>query len=166
MSRRPIVYLTFDGILTPLGHSQVVRVVSALAQRALPYIILSLERAVDLAQTERAKAMHRRLDQVGVEWLPLTYDLSGSAAAAGKNLAAGFAAVMRLVITRRPALIHARAYHAGLVAHAVSRVTPTPYLFDARGYWIDERVAERRWFTRPRVYAGAKAIERRLYDRA
>jgi hypothetical protein len=166
MSRRPIVYVTFDGILTPLGYSQVVRVVTALAQRGLPYIILSLERPADLANAPRVAAMRQRLDEVGVAWHPLSYDLSGSAPAAARNLGAGLAALMRLVVTRRPALIHPRGYHSATIAHTVSRLTRTPYLFDARGYWIDERVAEGRWFTRPRVYAGAKAFERRLYQAA
>jgi hypothetical protein len=165
-SRRSFLYVTFDGILTPLGHSQVVRVVTALARRGLPYIILSLERAADLARAEKVAAMRDLLGEAGVGWHPLTYDLSGKATSAGRNLAVGLAAVMKQVLTRRPALIHARGYHSGLVAHAAQRSTGTPYLFDARGYWIDERVAEGRWFTRPRVYAGAKALERQIYGRA
>ena len=166
MRPHQVLYLTFDGILSPLGFSQVVRVVDALAQRGAHYTIVSLERAADLADRGRVEQLRDRLAHAGVQWRALTYDNTGSAAAAGRNLASAFAAIMRLVAAGQVALIHPRGYQAAMVALAVNRVTKKPYLFDARGYWIDERVAEGRWFVRPTPYAAAKKLERQLYQRA
>lgn len=163
---RPIAYVTFDGILTPLGHSQIVRVVTALARRGLPYIIHSAERAADLADGARVAEMRERLAEVGVEWHARVYDLGGTAAATARNLASGFTSLLNLVATRKVGLLHIRSYHSGMISHAVHRLTGTPYLFDARGYWIDERVAEGRWFVKPTPYRLAKSVEAQIYRRA
>jgi glycosyltransferase involved in cell wall biosynthesis len=49
-----------------------------------------------------------------------------------------------------------------MMAWILRLVSGVPYLFDMRGYWIDERVAERRWFTYPFVYKLAKRFELKL----
>jgi hypothetical protein len=163
---RITLYLTFDGLLGYLAHSQVVRVLEGLARRGLPYLVVSLERAEHLAETARVDRLRDRLARGGVSWFPLAYDQSATPRAAASNLARAGWAVGRLCATRSVARLHARGYLSALVAHAVGRVTRIPYVFDTRSYWIDERAAEGRWFGHPSVYRVAKHIERRLFASA
>lgn len=158
-----MLYVTFDGLLQPLGYSQVVKVVAGLAGRGLRYEVLSLERRADLGEPERVGEVRRVLEEAGVAWTCLTYAEGGSGRSALRNLAAALGQALKLVASRRVALLHARAYHAGAVALAVQALTGVPYLFDARCYWIDERLEDGRWFTRPTSLRLARAFERRLY---
>src|ERR1035437_8439979 len=47
-----ILYLTFDGLLEPLGQSQVLSYICRLSERGFSYVLLSLEREHDLVDAE------------------------------------------------------------------------------------------------------------------
>lgn len=72
----------------------------------------------------------------------------------------------RLIRKRGIELIHARAYVPAFIAWYLQLWHGTPYVFDARGYWIDEKAAEGRWFSSPWGYAAAKWLERRVFRSA
>jgi glycosyltransferase involved in cell wall biosynthesis len=166
MRRRRVLYLSFDGILAGLGYSQIVRVVRGLAGRGVPYAVVSMEAAAELADRARVAAVRAELAEVDVPWTALAYDHAGTPRAAARNLGAAMAAVLRLAAAGEVDLVHARAYHPAFIAYLVNRATGIPYLFDARSYWIDERATEGRWFRRPAVYRAAKRLEAALYRRA
>ena len=161
-----ILYVSFDGLLQPLGYSQVVRVITALSARGIRYDVLSLERANDLANDEKVRALDAELSRAGIRWHRMDYDTSGSAKAALQNIAAATARTAELAISRDAALVHGRSYHGAAIGLAVRASTGTPYLFDTRSYWIDERIDEGRWFVKPAAYKAARASERQMFQRA
>lgn len=57
------------------------------------------------------------------------------------------------------ALIHARSYVPALIGWVINRSSEVPYLFDMRGYWIDELADEGRWFKSRIAYKIGKRIE-------
>jgi glycosyltransferase involved in cell wall biosynthesis len=161
-----ILHVTFDGLLQPLGGSQVVLPTLRLAEAGFPYALVSLERRADLASVERVRAMEERLEAAGVPWFRHPY-AEGGARAAMRNLRTMTREVIRLCRRLDVRLIHARAYHAGFVARTIQPITGVPYLFDARGCWFDELRQEGRWgMDRPLPYALGKAIERVLFEGA
>lgn len=160
-----ILYISFDGILEPLGHSQILRVLEGLARRGHPYVLLSLERRKDLSDVDRVRACREQLAESGIDWIVLPFE-SGSARSAAENIARALTAAARVCVTRGVRLVHARSYQAGLIALALNAALRVPFLFDARGYWIDERLDEGRWFTNPKALAAARAVERRLFTRS
>ena len=158
----PVLYATSDGLLQPLGYSQVVRVVKLLAARGIRYEILSSERPSDLADAERVASLEAELAGAGVRWHHTVWR-TGTRADAAANLRRLAQAALRRCLESPVRLVHARAYHASAVAWPLRRALGVPYLFDARSYWIDERCDEGRWFRNPVVLNVAKRLERRLY---
>jgi hypothetical protein len=161
-----LLYITFDGVLQPLAFSQVVRVVAGLGARGLRYHLLSLERPSDLEKTELRDAVEGLLRPAGVKWTPLA-----AASMRTPRLAAEAVARMTsraaLIVHREGArLVHARGYHSALVAIGLKRLLGIPYLFDARGYWIEERSGPGGWFAAAGAYAAGKLIEQTLYRSA
>ena len=148
-------------MLQPLGFSQVVRPVLGLAARGWRYELVTLEREVDLADTARVEALRRRLADAGVAWTALPYRIGRQPISAALNIAHPAAVVARR--SRGKALVHARSYLGALIARAAKRISGVPYLFDTRGFWIDERREQGRWFAHDRIYRSAKAIEQSLY---
>lgn len=161
MTRR-LLYLSADGLLEPLGFSQVLRVVEGLAQRGWPYDVHSLEKSKDLQRESRVREVRARLSALGVRWSFDAYLDGGSARAALNNERA----LVRAASSTSFAGIHARAYHAGMAAFGAWLSRRTPYLFDARSYWFDERLEEGRWLTSPLRVAVARGIEHQLFARA
>lgn len=163
---RPIVYLSVEGVLGHLGFSQVFRVVEGLAQRGLPYGLVTLERARDLQNRARLEAVRQRLTRAGIEWAYEAYREGGTPRLVVGNEANLLRLALRLLRRMRAGAIHARAYHAGVVSLGVAPLVRGRWVFDARGYWIDERVEEGRWFTTPVRLAAARAVERQLFSRS
>jgi hypothetical protein len=161
-----IVYVTVDGVLQPLGYSQVCRVLFGLAARGYRYQLISLERCHDLADTQRVQRLESELATHGIEWKRQVYESTGNTSSAGRNLLR-LGESLRSSL-RRPGvrLVHARAYHSALMAMISGGLRGVPYLFDARGRWVDERLAGGRWFKHRHVEAAARVIERQLYTRA
>ncbi len=155
-----LLYVSFDGVLQPLGFSQVVRVIVALARHGFPYHLLSVERTRDIEDRANVEHVRSTLSRFGVGWTAIGVDLNGSAARSAEAFARMSASVLRIVRRSRIALVHARGYQSALVAEAAKRLTDIPYLFDARGCWIEERPE---WFSTPSSYAAGKFVERHLY---
>ena len=155
------LYITLNGVLEPLGRSQVLPYILALSRRGFPYALLSMERDKDLQDRDAVERLERELEAHGIPWLRLSYHTGGIGPVL-RNCWSLFWSGRRLIRRERIRLVHARSYVAALVAWALRAAAGVPYVFDMRGYWIDENVAEGRWFVRPFVYRLAKRMERRL----
>jgi glycosyltransferase involved in cell wall biosynthesis len=161
-----ILYVTMDGVLQPLGYSQVFRVVHGLAQRGIRYHLLSLERKRDWENQARRCEVRSKLQEFGAEWTSFLYDEQGGGRAALNNLGRLIQAISGILRTGDVGLIHARGYQATIAAWSLRPVFHVPYLFDARGYWIDENAEEGRWFDSSLAYQVGKGIERQLFHHA
>jgi hypothetical protein len=164
-NRKHILYLTFDGVLQPLGQSQVLRYLSGLTERGFTYSLISLERERDLANSQAVRETEELLRRHTIEWVHLPYQIGGVKGVL-RNIRTVATSARRLIRARRIGLVHARAHVPAFIAWYLQLLCGTPYVFDARGYWIDEKAAEGQWFTRPQVYAAAKWLERRLFKSA
>ncbi|HMI85788.1 MAG TPA: glycosyltransferase, partial [Polyangiaceae bacterium] len=78
----------------------------------------------------------------------------------GSALTRATGRALSIAMHERISLVHARGYQACAVAQTVRRLVGVPYLFDARGCWIEERMD---WFARSVPYALGKFVERGLY---
>ncbi len=63
-------------------------------------------------------------------------------------------------------LIHARSFLMGFIAWLLFKLKGAPYVFDARGYWVDERAESGQWFRVRCLYRVAKWLEREISRRA
>lgn len=158
-----LLYLTQDGLLEPLMHSQVVRVVERLAALGWRYRIVSLEKERDLSDGSRVRRLRQRLDRSGIAWEYAPFDWGQSSRSAAQNL--GFLTRRAIELAQRGRIrgIHARAYVPAVAALAAWNATRIPWIFDARGYWIDERLEEGRWFTSPLRLGVARGLEHQLF---
>lgn len=161
-----VVYLTLDGVMQPLGSSQVLAYLRGLRELGHEFSLVSLEREVDTSSPDRLASMAETMDEAGIDWRWDNYSEGSKPTDIGKNLATAFALVADVVADGDAEAVHARSYLSALVALSIRTLLGTPYIFDFRGFWIDERVDDGRWFTRPAAYRAAKGIERLLYERA
>ncbi|MEO7277584.1 MAG: glycosyltransferase [Sphingomicrobium sp.] len=156
-----ILYISYDGMLEPLGQSQVLAYLEKLAAGRTTHLI-SFEKPDDWANREQRAAVARRIEDAGICWHPLRYHKRPSAAATAFDIAHGSAVAVGLAWRHRIGVVHARSYIAGLMGLAAKRSSGAKLLFDMRGFWADERVDGNLWPAGGRLYRGAKAAERRL----
>lgn len=156
-----VLYISYDGMLEPLGQSQVLAYLKRLAPGRCVHLI-SFEKPEDWAkQTEREQLAHS-VKAAGIVWHPLRYHKRPSALATAWDIGCGTALGLWLVLRHRLRIVHARSYVPAVMALAIKRLTGARFLFDMRGFWADERVDGNLWPRGGRMYAVAKGFERRF----
>lgn len=136
---KSVLYLTRNGLLEPLGQSQVISYLRGLS-RDYRFIIISYEKTEDSADAEAMEGMHKQCEELGIIWLPQSF------VAKPKLIAPLFSMIRMVWLTLRETrrydvkLIHARSYIPAAVAWAVSRLRGTPFVFDMRALWPEELI--------------------------
>jgi glycosyltransferase involved in cell wall biosynthesis len=159
--RASVLYLSYDGMLEPLGQSQVLSYLKRLASNRQIYLV-SFEKAADLVNVYERDRIANNIASVGIVWHPLRYHKSPSAFATAWDIFCGISLGLRLVLQHRIGLVHARSYVPSVMALTIKRLTGVKYIFDMRGFWADERVDGGLWSPSGRMYRFAKGFERRF----
>lgn len=133
-----MLYLSYDGMCDPLGASQVLPYLEGLAALGHRLTLISFEKA---SRTERERAkIAAQCANAGILWQPLRYHKRPPVVSSMFDTWIMYVAARRLSRTRPFDLVHCRSDLAALVGLRLKRKTGTPFIFDMRGFWADERV--------------------------
>jgi glycosyltransferase involved in cell wall biosynthesis len=157
-----ILYISYDGMLEPLGQSQVLGYLNRLAVGRRIHLI-SFEKSEDWANATERERIACDIASKGIVWHPLRYHKRPSALATLWDIVSGVVVGSGLVIRHRLSIVHARSYVASVIALALKRLTGVKYLFDMRGFWADERVDGGLWPRNGRMYGVAKWFEKQFF---
>jgi glycosyltransferase involved in cell wall biosynthesis len=160
-----VLYLSYDGVLEPLGESQVV---SYLERLAVDHAItlLSFEKPEDWDDATRMTAMFTRLAARQIAWVPLKYHKRPPVLSTAFDTMVGIVRARRIARDRRVQILHARGYVPALIALGARGVNRSAFLFDMRGFWVDEKVEAGHWKSGGLLYRIGKWWERRFYAAA
>ena len=160
-----VLYVTYDGLLEPLGQSQVLAYLEKLAIYYHIHLI-SFEKPKDLVDKPKVESLRRRTDAAGIRWTSLTYHKSPSTLATAWDIFVGGMVATWMTLRHRIKIIHVRSYVPALMALAPCRFTKAKLLFDIRGFWVDEQVDGGLWPRDGWLYRTAKLIEEVLFQSA
>lgn len=135
----PTLYLTRNGLLEPLGQSQVMAYLRGLS-RDYAITLITYEKDDDRNDTARMAAAHAECEALGITWLPQRFLPRPKVVAPALSMSRMAWLVRREVRRRGIRLIHARSYIPAAVAMAVSRMTAVPFIFDMRALWPEELI--------------------------
>ena len=160
-----ILYISYDGLLEPLGESQVVNYVERLAaDHAMT--VLSFEKPADLSDPDRLRAMERRLEAQGVNWVKLRYHKLFPTISTAFDVVRGILCARAVCQRRGVMIVHARGYVSSLIALAARSASGARFLFDMRGFWVDEKVEAGHWTSGGILYRIGKWWEHRFFRSA
>lgn len=155
-----MTHVSPEGLSTPLGQSQVLAVSERLQFMGWQCEILSLEpEPTDKDAFDRLDA---RMALSGVRWQHRLYRRGRMGAV--KNTQS-MTAMMRDVWGRTDIFL-CRSYFGAFFPCVADVFGGVPYVFDTRGYWVDEKIEAGRWFQGIASRAIARRVERELYNRA
>lgn len=160
-----VVYISYDGMLEPLGQSQVLAYLERLSDDHDIHLI-SFEKKHDRNDAGRVAAMGARIRAAGIEWHPKAYHKSPSAAATAFDILVGIILTVWLVVRYRAAVVHARSYVPAAIALVAKKLTGVKFIFDIRGFWADERVDGGIWRRGSLLYRVTKRLERSFFRAA
>ncbi len=138
-----VLYLSYDGMTDPLGMSQVIPYLRELKQKGHEIVIVSFEKEANFKRLQIR--ISTELINCGIYWEPLSYTKSPPVLSTIYDLFKLKKKVERLRLQFQPEIIHCRSYLTALVGSHYKRIHKTPFLFDMRGFWADERVEGGIW---------------------
>jgi glycosyltransferase involved in cell wall biosynthesis len=160
-----VLYITYDGVLEPLGESQVVNYLERLASD-ISLTLLSFEKGADLADQSRVIAMQHRLRAKNIIWISLKYHKNPLVLSTALDIVSGIRHARRIARRRGITILHARSYVPALIALRARSASGAAFLFDMRGFWVDEKVEAGHWRKGGLIYRVARWCERRFYGEA
>ncbi len=159
-----VLFITYDGLLDPLGGSQILPYLHSISSHPRRLHIISFEKQARY----KVGGAQLRLDLAkrGIGWTPLSFSSRAGKLGKAWDLMRMYAMALRLQLRYRFSIAHCRSYQAMQVGCCLRRVTRIKTIFDMRGLWVDDRVEGGLWsqdkWTNRWLYRHYKQIERTL----
>jgi glycosyltransferase involved in cell wall biosynthesis len=149
-----ILYLTYDGLTSLIGQSQVWPYLEGLAAEGHRFEVVSFEQRARL--TRIGARVAGEVAGAGIGWHPRPFRSHPPLLAKLMDQRDMRATARRLAGKGDIDVAHARSYVAADAALALKRSHGVPFIFDMRGFWVDERRESGRW-------RGSSPLWRRVY---
>lgn len=155
------LYISYNGINAALVQTQVINYLRTLHTSGWNFALITFER--ESLGAEQIKQRRAELRILGIDWYPHFYHPRGA------GIISGVLRATRLAITlarrHHVCLIHCRSFIPAIVGAASGAVSGRPWIFDIRGFWVDEKTYKGRIGPNSVAYRLGKWVERELYRR-
>ena len=160
---RRVLFISYNGMLDPLGQSQVLPYLRELSKKGVIFTLLSFERrgAFENEGPARCAELHRELAHQNIEWHWLRYHQTPSIPATAYDVLRGILSAKQLVKKNRIELVHARSHIAATIALALKKQLGVKFIFDIRGLMAEEYVDANHWKQNSLPFRISKTMERR-----
>lgn len=166
-NRKPpsTLYLSLDGIMEPLGRSQVLKYLEKLSKN-YQINLLTFEKDADLQNSDLLKETHDQCNRHNICWHKIRYR-------SGLKGFGQFCNVLNLLVMpayimarKKILLVHIRSYMPGIVIPFLSIFFKFKLIFDIRGFWPDEKHDRLNWSKTSSKYKFFKHLEKYLFKKA
>lgn len=138
-----ILYISYDGMTDPLGQSQVIPYLQGLVKEGYQFTLLSFEKKERLLKNR--EQVEKLLANSGIEWVPLLFSKRPPFISKLYDAWIMKKKVVELHRLRTFSFTHCRSYVSAAAGLALKNKMGVPFLFDMRGFWVDERVDNGQW---------------------
>lgn len=151
-----VLYISYDGVLEPLGQSQVLNYLKILSSEHDIYL-LTFEKRADLT-SNNYQLVFDKCKEHGIEWVHLDYhkSLLGTYV----DIIKGLLISTYICFKKKVNIIHSRSYLPSLIAYLLKKTIHTKFIFDMRGLWADEKVDSGVWDKTGFLYKIVKSLEK------
>lgn len=152
---KTILYITYDGILEPLGQSQVLKYLEPLSKK-YKILILSFEKKFDITEFNILK---ERLNKKNIQWYKMRYHKKPKILSSLYDIFVSIFFSFYLSVRFKVNIIHTRSYVPALIGMIMKLFLNKKIIFDMRGFWADERVDGGIWSKNSLIYKITKRLE-------
>lgn len=154
-----VLYISYNGLMEPLGQSQVLQYLKELSLNNNIYLI-TYEKTKDLNDVLKINKFKSEVSVAGICWIALRYHNRFGAIATMYDIIRGLLIAVYIVIHHKIQIVHARSYIASIIALVLKWFLGVKFIFDMRGFWPDERVNSGQWSECSLMYKIFKRLER------
>ena len=150
MTKRKVLYVSYDGMTDPLGQSQVIPYLQELSKQGYSFHILSAEKTENY-QNHKTE-ISALLKSSGIQWHPVIYTKKPPVISTIKDIRKIIKEAVRLHKQFNFSISHCRSYIAAFAGMKLKKDFNVPFLFDMRGFYADERIDGGLWNQSNPVY--------------
>lgn len=156
-----VLYITYDGLMEPLGQSQVMPYLCGLSGD-YGIAVLSFEKREDWENLAKRQAQQGEMHRLMMRWMPLRYHKRPSIFATAFDIAQGLRYSLAYIAQNKFGIVHVRSYVSGVIGLALKKAAGARLIFDMRGFWPDEKVDAGAWRHGSLIYRIMKWVEKKL----
>lgn len=153
-----VIFLSYDGILEPLGYSQILSYLVPLSKKNKIFIV-SFEKETDLKNKEHYSKIKTLLKNNDINWKYVIYK---------KNFLKFikiifiFLYLIYIIKFKKFDIIHSRSYISAFLSFLIKKFFKIKYVFDMRGFWLEERIEWNIWSEKSILYKFFKYFEKKI----
>lgn len=159
------LYISYDGLIEPLGQAQVIPYIKGLSGKGIKLIVLSFEKE-NLSAKDEVNKIKESLLLLGVKWIQLKYHKKPLVISTLFDIFCGIILGIFIVKKYCIKIIHCRSYVTTLIGICIQELLKIKIIFDMRGFWAEERVEAGIWRKNSCLYKIAKYFEKLFLLRA
>ena len=138
-----VLYITRNGLLEPLGQSQVMPYLRGLSSY-YKISLITFEKKKDINNSDRFERLKKECQSLGICWNPQYYRYHPTLIGSVWSMIKFLVLCLKVVKKDSIKLIHARSYLPAAVAWIVYKATKVPFIFDMRALWPEELITSSR----------------------
>jgi glycosyltransferase involved in cell wall biosynthesis len=159
------LYLSYTGLLEPLGRSQVLAYLSRLSSQ-YSITLITFEKEADLLDKNELDRLKKECIENDLNWKILKYHKKPLIISTLYDFFVLFIATCLECFKNNIKLIHSRSYITSTVAWLAGKITRTPFIFDMRALWLNELIDAGKLKYGSLPYQMLRFIEKKLLTNA
>jgi glycosyltransferase involved in cell wall biosynthesis len=156
-----VLYISIDGIMEPLGYSQVLKYLEKLSI-SHKINLISFEKKIDLRNQSQLNFLIKKCNKHNISWYRLKYRSGFFGLGQLMNIFNLIFVPLKIFITRDISLMHIRSYMPGISIPLLKKIFKFKLIFDIRGFWPDEKHDRLNWSKQSLKYRFFKKLEHYL----
>lgn len=142
--QKKIIYITYDSVLEPLGQSQVLKYISK-SNYNKNILLLSFEKEKNFSNKKNLNYTKDIINDANIKWEYFLYSNKFWILSKIIDILKIIFFIFKKKIKHKVKIIHARSYLPGFAVYISRFFINTKFIFDMRGFWIDERFEWNIW---------------------
>jgi len=134
-----ILFITRNGLLEPLGQSQILSYLVPLS-KSFSIKVISFEKHKDIENKAHLSSIKTICAHNNIDWTPLTYRKTFRSLGVIVGFVELFFKAKKTCKLEKIDCIHARSYYPAFVALLIHCIKKLPFIFDMRALWPEELV--------------------------
>jgi glycosyltransferase involved in cell wall biosynthesis len=152
-------------LLEPLGQSQIFAYLKDLSKKNKIFLLTYEKKEFyNIKNREDTEKNIRMLSNL--IWIPIKYHKYPLGVSSLWDISKGVIISLLLLKKNKIEIIHSRSFVPGIIASIVKSIIPVKFIFDIRGFWVDEKVNSNRIKRSDLVFKILKQVEKLLFIHA
>lgn len=160
-----VLYLSYTGLLEPLGQSQVLSYIEKLSLEH-SITLISFEKKDSWNNKKKLEHFKKRCLALKIYWIPLKYHKKPRLLSTLYDSALFLKHARSVILANRVDLIHCRGYIPTFIGGLLKSIYKVPLIFDMRAFWPDEMVSANQLKKSSIVYYILKLLEKKCLENA